>query len=614
MMPGHGNQAVAGAATGGPPGQADRASLCIYVDVENVRRGAARLLNMPIEPFIVDPVALRRTLAQLAPARPGRQQPDWSAAKVVFFTGSPPNPDHASWVWYRPLRYLWTAADRVEVRDHPVTVARGQRREEPSWKQDAVDVLLAVTAVKDALEARYHSIIVVSGDSDLAPAVQACADQLGRLNVLTAAVEGTWKQDAEPPAIRLGTAVARELDMRVRMGEVAVHYADLFSIEDETGNTQARKFVEYLARSEPLTARRALIRAYLDAFWWWGNYERSDLCESLIRRWDSYLGKMDTDPRPGIGSVGHRRLLEALQAFDDAYPPGRDEDKMAAGDAAWETAGDAARELWRLLELDGELDQPLDRHVAALAEIYLAESHRFRAGDAHGVAAAAHYGRAAELFSANGERWNLAWVRCDWAALSYERGHLAEALRLCGAAEDLARNLGAEQDEFLDHELLAKLSVIAAMSCLADGPAADQQAGWAYAAAALRHACAFQVRPGAHPDEYTQEFYFDIRAKVGRLMELAGPGGRRHGLQVVVDGWRGLWPEEPGQLDLTARAAGGQADRRNDLLGPPPPTKKQLRAPQKADYASRIASLIDLLDEDGALDTLGWPEDPAAGR
>ncbi len=186
--------------------------------------------------------------------------------------------------------------------------------------------------------------------------------------------------------------------------------------------------------------------------------------------------------------------------------------------------------------------------------IYLAESHRFRAGDDHGVAAAAHYGRAAELFSANGERWNLAWVRCDWAALSYERGQLAEALRLCGAAEDLARNLGAEQDEFLDHELLAKLSVIAAMSCLADGPAADQQAGWAYAAAALRHACAFQVRPGAHPDEYTQEFYFDIRAKVGRLIELAGPGGRRYGLQVVVDGWRGLWPEEPGQLDLTALA------------------------------------------------------------
>jgi hypothetical protein len=47
------------------------------------------------------------------------------------------------------------------------------------------------------------------------------------------------------------------------------------------------------------------------------------------------------------------------------------------------------------------------------------------------------------------------------------------------------------------------------------------------------------------------------------------------------------------------------------LLGPPPPTNEQLRAPQKADYASRIASLI---DQDGALETLGWPEDPAAGR
>jgi uncharacterized LabA/DUF88 family protein len=567
-------------------------STCIYVDVENVKRSAAELLGKPPQPFIVDPEALRRELARRAPRGPGRRGVDWSAATVVMFTGTPPAPEHPGWIWYQPLRYLWTSAERVQVRDHPVIVARDEHTGKTFWKQDAVDVLLAVTAVQDAIESRFHSIMIVSGDSDLAPAVQACAERLGRPHVLTAALEGSWRRDADPPAIRLGAAAAERLDMRERLNEVAVHYADLFSIEDDTGSTQARKFVENLAASAPLTARRALTRAYLDAVWWWDNYEAFPLCQKLISRWDSYLGRMKAKHRPG-----HQRLLTALQAFDREYPRGHDEDKLSADPAQWAAIGDAAADLAELLELTGELSQPAERHVAALVEIYRAEAHRFRAGDDHGLRAVEHYQRAAQLFGDNGERWNLAWVQCDWAALSYERGQLARALELCAEAEKLGRELGSEPGEVLDHELLAKLSAVRAQSYLrpAGATPGEQDAGWAHAAAALRHACAFQVRPGSHPDEYTQEFCTDIRAKVQRLLEAADPARREQAEQVLADGWLGLWPEQPGP----------SADHAEELLGPPPPTEAELSGSRKFRYVDRIGPIVDLLDEEGALGPAG---------
>jgi hypothetical protein len=588
--------------------------LCIYVDVENVRQGAAKLLGKPVTPFVVDPLALRRELARLAAAVPGRRRREWSAATVVMFTGTPPTDDHPSWIWYQPLRYLWAVVDGVEVRDHPVVVEKDGHTGTPHWKQDAVDVLLAVTAVRDAMEAKYRSIIIVSGDSDLAPAVQACAEKLGLLNVLTAAVQGSWKKGTRRPDIRLGAAVAKKLDMRVRLGEIAIHYAELFSIEDKEGNTQARKFVEYLADSEdPLTARRALTRAYLDAFWWWGSYERFDLCRSLIKGWDSYLNKMHADERPG-----HRRLLEALEAFDFAYPAGPDEDKQNAAETRWEAVGNAAQDLWRLLELDGELDEPADRHVAALVEIYLAESHRFRAGENHGASAAEHYGRAAELLTANKERWNLAWVQCDWAALSYERGDMAHALELCQAAEELARNLGTEQGEYLDYELLAKLSAIAAMSYLSDAGGVGGRPGGGLGPRGRRApACVRLPGPSRSPPGRVHAGVLRRHPGQGAAPDRGGrPRWREFGLRVVLDGWRGLWPEEPVQPgDIKELAAeDGPADRRALLLGPPPPTNKQLRGERKAQYTERVAPLIDLLDEDGALETLAARGHPAAGQ
>jgi NYN domain len=575
-------------------------SLCVYVDVENVRKRSSELLRMSDHrSFIVDPESLRLELARLAEVLPGQQSRGWSGAKIILFTGTPPK-DHASWVWYQPLHDIWVAMEGVDVREWPVSIHVDKRTHKEVWKQDSVDVLLSVAAVQDAWERRYEAIIIVSGDGDVGPAVQACVNRLGAANVLTAAVEGSYLTRRPPPSIRLDAASTRKLDLRSRLDKVAIHYADLFAIEDESGATQARKFVEYLAAgAAPLAARRALTRAYLDAFWWWGNYEQFKLCGFLISNWGEYLKRLKPAQR-----AEQTPFLEALRKFDECYPAGTDDQKIAAEGARWEKVGDAAEKVSGLLELGGELSEPAERHLAALLEIYLAESHRFRAGSDHYNHASGHYRRAAELLAKNNERWNLAWVRCDWAALEYAHGKMREARRRCDAAEDGARALGAEPGEYLDHELLAKIALIRAVSLLSstDSRAADHEAGWDHAAAALRHASAFQVRPASHPDSYTQEFIADIRAKVAQRILLSDPDQRERGLKAVIKGWQGLWPDGCDDMDLTSLAVTATATSDVEhLLCPEPPTDEELEGAAKTSFIERLTPLIDLIDEAGAL-------------
>jgi hypothetical protein len=45
-------------------------------------------------------------------------------------------------------------------------------------------------------------------------------------------------------------------------------------------------------------------------------------------------------------------------------------------------------------------------------------------------------------------------------------------------------------------------------------------------------------------------------------------------------------------------------------LGPPPPTEEELDGPARIQFIERTAPLVDLLDEEGALEDLGGQQQP----
>jgi hypothetical protein len=592
-------------------GAGDR--LGIYVDVENIQKSIAELRWGTEDAFrhhpALDPLALVKVLDELVRERsPG----DWTKADLLLFTGKPPSRASA-WLWYEPLRHIWKSVPRVDVLDWEVgwkTNCSGKR----TWKQDAADVYLAITAVLHAAERRYGAILIVSGDADFDPAVKQCKQFLGASRVLTVGVVG---RSAAGRDFLLDHDRALRTDMWARMTSVGRGYLELYGLESADDHAAVNDFIDYVSASDVYEAHLALVRAFFDAWWWWGNLERYEFCERLLTGWERAIEQLAGSPHHRHRAGEHRVLLDALTRFHRQYPVGAVSQKLGA--PSWPAIAGTLRTIREELALaEGPgapwRSDPGQRHVAAVLEIYQAECDRFvRDGPADRVArykaAADHYFSATRLFNSNEERWNLAWVRAEWAALDQEHRAWSKALARCDRADDAARAV-AVTEEYPDHELLATTARIGASVLLArpggrhGSTAADRDQAFAEIGRALRHGYAFQVRPSRHPDPYTQCFYGDLRSWAAATVFSLRGEHRVNAVRGVLGGWRGLWPEgrpDPADDELRCLLDGapGEDDRLN-LLSPPPPTAEDL-GPARDDFVRRARALVEHLEEAGGL-------------
>ena len=364
-------------------------------------------------------------------------------------------------------------------------------------------------------------------------------------------------------------------------------YDRWFHYEDPGWQTGAREWLYYvsqLADNKRDDARLGLAKMFLDAFWWWGNYASFPFCEELLADWAEMASRTK-----GRGDVD-RAWGAMLRELYLRYPKGW---QRQASTDDWDAIQDCILFFLDRPELRNKKDGRV-RHVWGILNIYLAEAERFLDPQSEDVDE--HLQEARELFAADDDEWDVAWVSFQRADAALWRGDLEGAVALAGEGW---RDLTEMEDD--DFELAANLHRIHADAAWARG-----ERGLSldlYARAALS-AYKFQVAvgdPDIPPiDEYTQAFMTEMHERAAdRLAALHEAGDD----QAVWEACARIWQF----FDHYWRAAGqaGQADRADpvgllaagraeDVVGqlfPPAPAPADLHQPDTA-YARTATKVL----------------------
>ena len=320
-------------------------------------------------------------------------------------------------------------------------------------------------------------------------------------------------------------------------------YVGWFRYEDPGWQVLVREWLYYvsqLADNKRDDARLGLAKMFLDAFWWWGNYASFPFCEELLADW----AEMASTRQDKMDGEWGERLREVYVR----WPKG------------WRI--ESPPDDWRAIKehLIFFLDQPEIsaaeesdrhmRHVRGLLKVFLGTAERYLDPQSEDVDE--HLQEARELFAADDDEWDVAWVSFQRADAALWRGDLEGAVALAGEGW---RDLTEMEDD--DFELAANLHRIHADAAWARG-----ERGLSldlYARAALS-AYKFQVAvgdPDIPPiDEYTQAFMTEMHERAAdRLAALHEAGDD----QAVWEACARIWQF----FDHYWRAAGqaGQADR-----------------------------------------------------
>jgi hypothetical protein len=289
-------------------------------------------------------------------------------------------------------------------------------------------------------------------------------------------------------------------------------YERWFRYEDTSWQTIAREWLYYAAQLEGAdqeSSRLGIAVLFVDAFWWWGNYIAYPFCEELLADWT----EMAESRRHTIDLDWGNWLREVYLR----YPKG------------WRrqaTSGDWRALRQRLLvflrerkELRDETKERV-RHVRGLLYIYLAEAERFL--DPHSRRVEQNLSVARELFAADDDEWDVAWVSFQQADAALGRGDAQAAV----AAADIGWRDLTEEMEDDDFELAANLHRVHADAAWLRG-----ERGLAldlYARAALS-AYKVQVDVGdtedAPIDEYTQAFMTEMHERVAERLSALHEAG-----------------------------------------------------------------------------------------
>ena len=291
-------------------------------------------------------------------------------------------------------------------------------------------------------------------------------------------------------------------------------YGEMFELEEPAQQSVLRKWLYHISNSaDRRTAMQQAAKVMFDAFWWWGNYVYFEFCETLADDLDNSMAAPGNGDDYVAFAKAVRRVIsnypyraKLRQDFDRTYPP-----------AHWDEVSDA---LLEIRDLVGVTQEPtsgaseLECHVNALIEVFLA--HAFRYGSPPDrVESRACYDRAEQWFGLGRRSWDVAWVVFERGDLSLEDEDVPRALAEAASAAALLYADAEQKSQ--DQELIANLHRLRA-DCAWSGDD-FYLAGREYGLAVL-HAYLFHG-VGGTPDDYTMQFYFEVRGRsIERMLQL----------------------------------------------------------------------------------------------
>ncbi len=277
---------------------------------------------------------------------------------------------------------------------------------------------------------------------------------------------------------------------------------------------------------------RALVRLFLDAFWWWDSDSgvQSGYCDQLLTDYR-------TLPRRRTGDA----WLSRLEEFYRSYVTGTANRITGQDEERWARTDDVLRRLWLHYRLDRERtpDNRDLRRIQILISIYRGDAAWYGStgNDASRRKAADWYKAAERAASASdADKWIANWAVVYHADLWVETdpGRAAQLVRGLGKRIDVG-----EEDE--DNELRVHLTWLYGDRAWSAG---DQPRAFDIYARAVLHAFVFHVRQlnmPQNPDKYTVSMYQLILDRVRRRLDEARADGLNEVADAAVVRMRGLF-------------------------------------------------------------------------
>ncbi|WP_134110019.1 hypothetical protein [Kribbella pratensis] len=291
-------------------------------------------------------------------------------------------------------------------------------------------------------------------------------------------------------------------------------YSDASVYEDTTWQGYKREWLYHnglaVTSADKEDALVEFATVFAEAHWWWANYIHFDFCDEYltdlaqlaVHRGDKRI-KQTYWPELGV-------LYDSLRLVLREYPPR----SVKPADADWQGIRDALAMVEDVCGLTskpaGSLSERQQR-LAGLLALFTAHTWRYPPTD-RSQADPCYVQAAAAL----ADPWDVAWVEYERADLHLECGELT-AVQLPWEKAAAFAQPGDEPQSAPDDELISNLHRVRADYCwtIGDYPRAAASYG-----KAVLHAYLFHLA-GPAPDEYTLQFYVDVRARaLSRLFGL----------------------------------------------------------------------------------------------
>ena len=331
-------------------------------------------------------------------------------------------------------------------------------------------------------------------------------------------------------------------------------------------------------------SRSRFARGFLDAFFWWGCYEKFQFLTDLLDDWRA------TQEDDGLAT--------ALRTLVAKYPTGY---RKELPPEAWDEIRRALLNARRLCGLRARLDGLNEdrRHLWGLLQVFLAHTWRYRLGDdaAHDEKALGHYDAALDAFRLEEDGWTVGWILFERAEVHARRDR--DRARADWAAS--AALLADDEDLKGDHELAANLHRLAADVRWPESP----QDAFAAHSRAVLHAHLFQGQPQPAPDSYTRAFYCEqVERALDRLVEHARAGGDPTAAVAVLRS--ALPPSSAPDADELARFCAEDDRAALSQLLPEPPREED-QEDDSSPFMSDWSEFVDAVeDPDATAEASRW--------
>jgi NB-ARC domain len=359
-----------------------------------------------------------------------------------------------------------------------------------------------------------------------------------------------------------------EDEIEKRWGHETLSYASWYRYESTDWQGLQEERLYHLAHADETAqaVANAILRIFLDAFWWWGYYQPFAFCQALVNHWQHR-----------ISSESVKRILANLTAFRENYPAG--DNRAKRGAPGWSRVRECLLALVEEAGLGGEAKNLDDdkRHIRGMIDFFLAESYEYEdvtnlpeASDL----AAQFYHASLSAFVDLHDDWNASWMMFYFAE-SIASHRKTSAIEKCKESIELAEKVTVfERDPEILGNLYRLLGDMSIEEFRFDDAARSYQKASFYA-------YGFQGIPNP-PDSYTIAFYREITEKIGdRICDLwsKNPDAGQHLFDSLSTYWEPYWKIS----NFVGRTTPDNSifshwERVVEHLFPPPPSEEIVQA------------------------------------